>query len=87
MSLLPIINGTKNDRFGIIKVDEKNTNQEKTIDRKKTPRDKSPTKPVESPDGPSITGVAALGIDGPRRRPRPFPLPVARGGLPRGRPP
>ena len=29
---------------------------------------------------PSITDVAALDIDGQRRRPRPFPLPVARGG-------
>ena len=34
MSLLPIINGTKNDRFGIIRKEvEKNTNQEKNTDR------------------------------------------------------
>ena len=61
--------------------------KEKNKDRKKTLRGKvSHKKPVESPDGPSITAAAAaLGIDGPRRRPRRFPLPVARGGLPRER--
>ena len=56
MSLLSKINTTKKHRLERLMKgkDEKNTSQEKKTESKKTPRGKkrSPTKAVESPDGP-----------------------------------